>query len=216
MKATILGFIPTIICLLAITIYYKRLQPKWLQLFLYLLLFTLAIEIGAALYSGYYKKSNHFIINIYLPISYAFYFFIFLKNLGTGKYASVIYTAFTVYVLCFLYDIIFIDGLFYFNTYSYCLGSILIVLCCLLYFMHLFKSDILLNYFALPMFWISTGLLFFYAGSLVEMSLIRYMINNHLDPDSSIYDIIMLILNVLLYGSFTMSFLCNIKWQKHR
>jgi hypothetical protein len=212
----IISFIPTLISLLAVIIFYKKLQPKWLRLFFYLLVFTLAVDVGAVLYSYYFKKSNHFIINIYLPVSFSFYFLIFSKTFETKKFKTIIYTAFIVYLLFFLYDIIFIEGLYYFNTYSYCLGSILIVMCCLLYFMRLFTSDRLMNYFTIPMFWISTGLLFFFVGSLVLMSLMRYIIENHIDPDGRIYEFIMVTLNVLLYGAFTISFLCNQVWKKTR
>jgi hypothetical protein len=212
----IISFIPTLISLLAVIIFYKKLQPKWLRLFFYLLVFTLAVDVGAVLYSYYFKKSNHFIINIYLPVSFSFYFLIFSKTFETKKFKTIIYTAFIVYLLFFLYGIIFIEGLYYFNTYSYCLGSILIVMCCLLYFMRLFTSDRLMNYFTIPMFWISTGLLFFFVGNMVHMSLLRYIIDNHLDPAGHIYQFIMVTLNVLLYGSFTISFLCNQVWKKTR
>ena len=212
----IISFIPTLISLLAVIIFYKKLQPKWLRLFFYLLVFTLAVDVGAVLYSYYFKKSNHFIINIYLPVNFSFYFLIFSKAFETKKLKKIIYTTFIIYLLFALYDIIFIEGFYYFNTYSYCLGGILIVICCLLYFMWLFTSDRLMNYFTLPMFWISTGLLFFYVGSLVLMSLMGYIIENHLDPHGHIYQFISVTLNVLLYGAFTISFLCNQVWKKPR
>lgn len=214
MKTIIIVCIPPLICLLTVIIFYKKLQPKWLRLFLYLLVFILAAEIGSGLYSQYTKKSNHFIINIYLPVSFSFYFFIFFKTFETKKFKIITYTAFILYLLFCVYDIMFIEGFYYFNTYSYCLGCILIVMCCLLYFMRLFTSDMLMNYFTTPMFWITTGLLFFFAGSLVEMSLLKYMISNHLDPEGKIYQFIMVTLNILLYGAFTISFLCNHKWKK--
>jgi hypothetical protein len=115
-----------------------------------------------------------------------------------------------------LWDIIFFEGFLFFNIYSFCFGSILIVLCCLLYFMWLFTSNELINYFALPMFWISTGILFFYVGNLVQVSLMRYIITNHLDPAGSIYRFIMVTLNIILSGAFIAGFLCNRPWKKEK
>ena len=202
--------------MIAVFIFYKGLRPKWLRLFLFFLFFSFVMDAGALIYSHYFKKSNHFIINSYLPVSFSFYFLIFYKTFETKKFKLIASVSFFVYLLSFLFDITFINRFYYFNTYSYCVGSILIVLCCLLYFMWLFTSDGLINYFKIPMFWITMGLLFFYTGSLVLNSLVRYIIDNHLDPDGSIYQFIMVTLNVLLYGAFTISFICNQVWKKAR
>ncbi len=214
MKTIIIDSIPTFISLLVIIIFYKRLQPQWLRLFFYFLLLTLAVEIFSSMYSYSFKKSNHFIVNLYLPVIFSFYFLLFFKAFKTKNFKRIIGAAFLLYLLFFLYDILFFEGFYYFNIYSFCFGSILIVLCCLLYFMWLFASDDLINYFALPMFWISTGLLFFYVGNLVQVSLMKYIISNHLDPDGRIYQFIMVTLNLLLYGAFTVGFLCNRPWKK--
>lgn len=216
MKTIIIDLAPTLICLLVVIFFYKKLQPKWLQFFLYLLLFTLLVEIGSSLYSQYLKKSNHFIINIYLPVSFVFYFLLFRINLKTKKLKTFINIIILIYLLFCLLDIVFIEGLYFFNIYSFCLGSILIVLCCLLYFTHLFTENMLINYFRLPMFWIATGLMFFYVGNLVQISLLRYIITNNLDPGGHIYQVIMVTLNLVLYGAFIAGFLCNRPWKKEK
>lgn len=210
----IISIIPPLICLLVIIFLYKKLHPKWLRLFIYYMVLTIAVEAITTFYSQYFKKSNHFIVNIYLPLSFCFYFFIFYKAFETKKNKILCSVACIIYLLFFVCDITFIEGFYSFNSYSYSLGSILIVFCCLLYFMWLFTSDRVMNYFKLPMFWISTGLLFFFVGSLVEMSLFKYMLNNHLDINGRIYQFIMITLNVILYSAFTISFLCNQVWRK--
>lgn len=216
MNSILLDTMPTLASLLAVTIYYKRLQPKWLQLFFYFLLFTLAIETVAALYSQRYQKSNHFILNIYLLINFCFYLLIFMKAFEKRSLKIFARATLLLFVLFYLADIIFIEGFYYFNVYSFCIGSVFIVLCCLLYFMGLLTSDKLVNYFTIPMFWISTGLLFFYVGNLVQMSLLKYIIDNRLDPGGEIYLFISVTLNVLLYGALTISFLCKQPWKKTR
>ncbi|MDB5200000.1 MAG: hypothetical protein JWO92_1963 [Chitinophagaceae bacterium] len=216
MMKILIGLMPTLISLLTVILFYKKLHPAWLRLFFYFLVFTLAVDAGAAFYSQYFKKSNHLILNIYLPVNFGFYFLLFFKAFERRSFKRFASLAFILFILFYLCDIIFIEGFYYFNIYSFCLGSILIVLCCLLYFMWLFTSDRVMNYFKMPMFWISTGLLFFYTGNLVQMSLMKYIIDNGLDPGSRIYDFIMVTLNVLLYGAFTISFICNQAWRKPR
>jgi hypothetical protein len=212
----IIGVIPALICLLIIIIFNNKLQPKWLRLFIYFLLFTLASETGSILYSYFLKKSNHFIINIYSLVNFSFFFYIFYKAFEIKKIKSFIIFSFALFLLFSLINIIFIEGFYLFNVYTYSLGSIFIVWFCMLYFMYLFKSDKVINFFAIPMFWIATGLLFFYVGSLIQMTLINYIVKNHIDTDGLIFQFIMVTLNILLYGAFTVGFLCNRPWIKEK
>ncbi|HUS01451.1 MAG TPA: hypothetical protein VMY77_06980 [Chitinophagaceae bacterium] len=216
MKLIVIYVIPNIISLITVIILYKKLQPRWLQLFLYFFLLTFLESVGGYTYAYFMKQSNHFIENIYLVISFSFYFFLFYKTLETKKYKIIVMAFLTVFLLCAFLDLFFINGFYFFNTYSSSVGSILIILSCLIYFSHLFTSDRLLNYFRTPMFWISTGLLFFFTGSLVQNSLIRYFISNKIDPGGRIYYFIMVTLNILLHTAFIISFLCNQIWKKAR
>ncbi len=208
-----LDTIPSIISLLIIISVYKKLQPQWLRLFLYFLFFSVVIDLTATFYSQYFKKSNHFIINLTLPVIFTFYFYIFYKAFETKKLRKMVYASFIIYMIFFFCDIIFINGLFFYNSYSYCLGCILIILCCLLYFMWLFTSEMLVNYFKIPMFWIATGLMFFYAGNIVLSSLMGSIIDHSLD---FIFYPISIILSIILYGALSIGFLCNKPWKKIR
>lgn len=216
MSTIILNKTITLISILVGVICYKRLQPQWLRLFFYFLVFTFIIDAGGSMYSYYFKKSNHFIVNIYLAISFIFYFFLFYINAERKKIKKIVLISCILYFLIALYDNIFINGFYLFNAYSYSVGSILITLCCMLYFMGLFTSDTLINYFKIPMFWIATGLLFYYAGNLVQMSLLIYILNHNLDPGAMVYRFISVTLNILLFGAFSVSFLCNQSWKKIR
>ncbi len=215
MRIIFIDLIPTFISLVTVMLFYKRLQPKWLRLFLYFLVFTLAIEIGGAAYSHFLKRSNHFIINIYIPVNFGFSFFLYYKTFENKRFKTIIAAVSCLYILFFLFNIIFIEGFYSFNIYSFCLGSILLIICCLVYFTTLFTDDRLINYFSIPMFWISTGLLFFYTGSLVQMSLMEYIIKNNFDPDGFIYQLILVTLNILLYGCITVGLLCN-QWTRKK
>jgi len=216
MKIILLYVVPNIISFSVVALLYKKLHPQWLRLFIFFLFITLIESTGSFLYSHYMKKSNHFIENIYLLVAFSFYFLLFYKSAEINKFKQLVVVFFSVYILFALADMIFINGLFYFNTYSSGLGSILIILSSLLYFMRLFTSEKVMNYFRIPMFWIATGLLFFFTGSLVQNSLIRYFIANHIDPNGSLYYFIMVTLNIFLHSAFIISFLCNQVWKKVR
>lgn len=209
----ILGTLPAVICFIVAVIFYKRIKPTWLKPIVYYLGFTIIIMALSIFWAFYLKRSNHFIYNIYFPVAFLFYFFLFTKGFETAKEKKIIYLFTLIYLLVVLIDMILFNGINYFNNYAFCAGAILIIICTLIYFIKLFLAEGIVNYFKIPMFWISMGLLFFYVGSLVLMALLPYLISNHL---GNIYGNIMHVLNCLLYFAIIAGFLCNQTWKKTR
>jgi hypothetical protein len=210
----IIGLIPVLISLLISIIFYKRLKPSWLRLFTWFLLFSMLISITGYFYSFYLKRGNHFILNIYLLVQFLFYFGIFYKTFQTKKLKT-----FTLFVsICFLIylliSFIFLDEFHTFNSLAFTIGSVLTILFCLLYFGALFNADGFINYFKIPMFWIATGILFFFVGNFLYLSFLNYILENNLDSGGNIYEVIIITLNLLLYCFFSIGFLSNQSWKK--
>ncbi|MDQ2718565.1 MAG: hypothetical protein M3Z26_02205 [Bacteroidota bacterium] len=210
----IIDLIPILISLFISIILYKRLNPPWLRAFTWFLIFCIIISSTGYAYSFYLKKNNHFIFNIYLLVQYLFYFGIFYKTFQAKKLKKLtilVSCGFTIYLL---FDFFFADGFYTFNSSAYTLGSVLTILFCLIYFGTLFKSDGFINYFRIPMFWIATGILFFFVGNFIYLSFINYILINNLDKEGNIYRFIMGTLNLLLYCLFSIGFLSNQTWKK--
>ena len=212
--AFIIGLIPVLISLLISIIFYKRLKPSWLRLFTWFLLFSMLISITGYFYSFYLKTGNHFIFNLYLLVQFLFYFGIFYKTFQTKKLKT-----FTLFVsICFLIylliNFIFLDGFHTFNSLAFTIGSVLTILFCLLYFGALYNADGFINYFKIPMFWIATGILFFFVGNFLYLSFLNYILENNLDSGGNIYEVIIITLNLLLYCFFSIGFLSNQSWKK--
>ena len=208
----IIGYITLFISIVVSIILYKRLQPKWLQHFTWFLLFTLLIQFAGFAYSYYIKKSNHFIFNFYILIQFLFYFFLFYKTFEKINLKRFTVLLTLLFVLYYTYNMLFGSGFFIFSTSSNTVGSVLIIVCCLLYFVSLFMSELNLNYFRIPMFWIATGLLFYFTGNTLYLSLTGYIVKHHLDTEENFY-VLMVILNFILYGSFTSGLLSNQVWK---
>jgi hypothetical protein len=209
----IVGCITLVISIVLSFFYYRKLQPRWLQSFAWFLLFILIIQFVAYFYSYYTRKSNLFIINGINVIEFLFYFFVFFKAFNNKKLKQLAFAMALSFTLFFLYHIFFGAGIFVYDSASYSEGSVLIIICCLIYFYTLFQSELNLNYFKIPMFWISTGLLFFFIGSSIYDSLFSYIINHNLDPHGAFFKAIMITLNLLLYGLITCGFLSNQIWK---
>jgi hypothetical protein len=203
-----------LICLIISIFFYDKLEPKWLRLFTWFLLFAIVTQVTGFVYSANYKKSNHFIFNIYILVQFIFYFGIFYKTFQTKNLKLIALIIGLVFVIYYWSIIIFKTSFFIFNSASYSLGSILTIICCLLYFVSLFKSEEVVNYFRIPMFWIATGLLFFFVGDFVYMSLMGYIVKHNLDTGGHIYRYIMVTLNLLMYGLFSLGFISNQLWKK--
>lgn len=196
--------------------FYKKLRPRWLRYFPWYLIYTLLFEFAAWAYSHYTKKSNHFLININELIEFLFYLFIFYKAFER-KYLK----RFTIYLTAVLllfscYNFIFGAGIWIFSSLNESVGTIFIIVCCLVYFYSLFGSEMDLNYFRIPMFWISTGLLFYHVGTFIYICLLNYIVRNNLDPHGMYFRTIFITLNLLLYGLFTYGFLSNQIWKKEK
>ncbi|MEP6950664.1 MAG: hypothetical protein ABI863_15370 [Ginsengibacter sp.] len=178
------------------------------------MLFTIFTQVAGFVYSLYAKKSNHFIFNIYILVQFIFYFGIFYKTFQSKNLKlTTVLISFT-FLIYYWFNIIFKTGFYVFNSAGNSLGSILTIFCCLLYFVSLFTSEVVVNYFRISMFWIATGLLFFFVGNLIYLSLIGYIVEHNLDPRGDFYRYIMVTLNLLMYGLFSLGFISNQLWKK--
>lgn len=194
-------------------VFYKKLHPPWLKLLAWFLLITLSISFAGILYSHYTKMSNHFIFNFYILIQFLFYFYLFYKTFEQRNLKLLTQLMAILFVIFYCYNIFFNPGFFVFAAAGNTAGSICIIICCLLYFVSLFQSELNLNFFRIPMFWIATGLLFYFVGNFVYLSLVGYIIRHNLDSGGTIYLYSMATLNFLLYGLLTVGFLSNQLWK---
>ena len=97
-----------------------------------------------------------------------------------------------------------------FNTMTYSLGCLLIVTFCIYYFFELFQLPHSIILSKEPNFWICSGLLFYFSCTFPVFGLLNFFSA----PSKTIVQTVTIIsnlLDVLLYSSFTIAFLCRIK-----
>jgi hypothetical protein len=93
---------------------------------------------------------------------------------------------------------------------TYALGCLLIAVICIYYFFELFQMSHSINLIRQPAFWICSGLLFFYCCSFPLYGLLNFL-KKVPDFIRESIGVIILLLNVFLYSSFTIAFLCRIR-----
>ncbi len=119
-----------------------------------------------------------------------------------------------IYALAAVLNIVYIQKMQTFHTYTYVIGCLIIVIFCIYYFFELFRLPKSVKLKNNPSFWICSGLLFFYCCGFPLFGLINSWGN--ISPlILRNFDAIVTILNIFLYSLFTIAFLCRIKVRKY-
>lgn len=155
---------------------------------------------------------NTLLSNLSTLIEIAFYLYV-LREIVYAPRAKKVFQYFVIaYPLVALLDVfIFQPGGF--HTITYALGCLLIIICCAYYFLELFQRPSSVNLSRQPAFWICSGLLFYYTctfplyGAINLLKLFPRVILSNL-----LY--ILVLLNILLYLSFSIAFLCRLKTRR--
>lgn len=188
----------------------RKPKNKLLQYFVPFLMLTVIVEFMGWWWSyfggGAYKNA---MFNLFIPVEISFYSFLFLKHLHKHVFKTIIRVFIPLFLVLAICNILFLQGFNEtFNSYTAVLGSFFIVLCCCLFFYEsITPVQIDLQLSKQPFFWIVSGLLIFYLGSVIANALFEYLKNNDLHAESKrIYIIIFGSLNVILYSSFVIAF----------
>lgn len=178
--------------------------------------FLLATFIAEAIgsYLWYRGETNLFIYNFFTTLEFCFYLWFLGTVISNKKVKKTLIVSIFFYFIIAIINIFFIQKMKSFHSITYALGCLLIVSFCIYYFLELFRLPRSINLKANPVFWICSGLLFFYCCGFPLYTLINfYKSIPKIILDS--FDGIVTILNVFLYSLFTIAFLCRIKTRKY-
>lgn len=195
-------------------IFLRFLRNEKMVYFLLLCIVGTTIDITSTWVRQLGYASNHFVLNYYPMISIAIVFMAFYQHLNLSKRSRMVY--FIVAIVASgagLLNYLFWEGMLKMNIFSQIFYHFFcILLSCTL----LFKMAMREDYFTFtgePVFWVASGMLIFALGALVVMGMSQFIRINHLTiKNRTLYNIIMPMLNVILYTSFTYAFiLCRRK-----
>jgi hypothetical protein len=164
-------------------------------------------------YMAYKHVNNVFISNVNTMITIGYYLFLLGQIVRNPRAKKVILFCLLAFALLWTMNFILVQKTAVYNTITYCLGCLFIVAACIYYFLELFQQRQSLNLLHEPTFWICSGLLFFYACSFPIQGLLNFMENLSLVVLENLL-IIFVLLNILLYLSFSIAFLCRLKTRK--
>ena len=193
--------------LASLTIFRGTDAPKYLKAFSLFLLVNFITETISAI-QDIYVINNLIFVNLVTVFDFAFYIYFIRAVVRRPLAKRILLYCLIIYPCIFLANTLLIQGSVVFHSMTYALGCLLVVLSCVYYFWELFQETYSVNLSRQPTFWISCGLLFYYActfpfyGTTNLVSALPKVILKNLV-------LIFILLNILQYLSFTIAFLCR-------
>lgn len=155
-----------------------------LKLFPYFLLFQFFYQLSATLYSFVFTNfaSNHFIFNMALPINILYFGALFHGIVRHRVKRKMVVIGTLLNLLFFLIDLLFLQEFSSLMTYPRTVMSVSLVVFALLYFHDIVRSeqDYDVNPARNAVFWIVTGIFFFYLSSTLTIIFWNYFAVNNM------------------------------------
>lgn len=196
---------------------YKSLKNTDLKYFLPFLLLTIIVEL-TGLWLNQQGIKNYLLFNLFTTFEFIFYAFLFYKHFRKNKFKALSLLFMPLYIIAVFINLMYYQGIEKFHTYTFLLGSFFIVVFCCLFFYESVLPEYLENTLTKqPFFWVCTGLLLFYLGSVIINALFEYLRSFDMQIEGKkIYGTINQSLNVILYSAFIFSFiLCRNNSKKY-
>jgi hypothetical protein len=181
-------------------IQYHRIRVNYIRWFVPFLTITLFAEVAAFFNWINIEGSNHWWYNIYTAIEFLFFSYVFKEAIEKRSLKKIIKISTWFFLMAFIINIVWGQGWNHFHTITYRLGSLMIICWCFFYFRELIYSDEVKTPLINPMFWISTGLLFFFIGFFVYINVFDFIAYSKIKEYSSLFKFISNFLNVLFYS----------------
>jgi len=192
--------------LASFVLYFQGPSDIYLRLFP-IYLFLLSILLAIESYQSAKQINSTQIFNALTILQYCFYFFM-LNRIIKNRFVKLVALNFIwIYPVVSLLNILFVQKTNV-HTITYAIGALLMVAFCIFYFFELFQQPQSVPLARSPDFWICSGLLFYFSCSFP----IYGMANNIQNLPHFILGNLVTILNVLdvlLYTSLVIAFICR-------
>lgn len=191
-------------------LYWKKIKEtywKWFPIYLGVIVLTEIIG-EYFLFVRDDLQTNTIIYSYFgIPIEFLFFYWLFHQNFRkTSNYKWPLISA-TIYIISLVVDLSYISKIeIYFESFSYTIGCILLLVLLLIYFSGFIRGSEIINYKSSMMFWVSVGIMVFYIGTMPFYAF-RTKLFAEYEKFFYIYWYIQFGLNYLMYLFFTISFI---------
>ncbi|MBT8256108.1 MAG: hypothetical protein KJO23_06165 [Bacteroidia bacterium] len=194
-----------LIAALFATIHYKKYRNSNEKYFLYFLWFTFLVDGTGVIRDQLFSLKSTLLYSLFVVIGYLFYFYWYYTVLRSRKFRQTAVVAAILFISITL--VTYLKPSLQGQGYAFVTGAIGLLILTFFHFYQLIRSDEVLIVKYKLSFWISTALLLFYIGILPLMLLAEFI-----DIKGMNYQIILLSLNIILYGCYVIGFI----WTKKK
>lgn len=187
------------------TLFYNKYVDSNEKYFLFFLWFTFAIDVTGVIRDQIFSMKSTLLYSIFVIVSFLFYFYWYYTVLKSKifKLMAVLSAVLFIGITLVTQIVPNSEG----QGYAFVTGAIGLLVLTFFHFYQLLTGDEVLIVKYKLSFWISTALLLFYIGILPLM-----LLAEHIEIKGMNYTIILLSLNIILYGCYIIGFI----WTKKK
>lgn len=197
----LLSLIVSIICL-------SRIRSLYFIWFIPFLAITLFTELFANY--TYYIKHLHtgWMYNLLNPVTQTFYTYIFYKLAKSKTYRVFLVTCNSIYIAFYIIYYMIFSNINDFNNYLIAVGAVQQVIFACAFFYECLQNDQVIDDQVRSGLWIAAGLLIFYSGVALCLTLFDFIKKNNLEiAGLPLYNFIPRFLSLILYSCLSVSFI---------
>lgn len=190
---------------------YKSYSNTKAKYFVFSVLYAVVTEFLGSYFHKWFGMVNFPVYNIFIIMQLSFYLWWFQLLLESLNRKKIIRFSILIYSVFAILNIIYGQDFFLgYQTYTYGLGVILVLLAICFYFLEIFNKDSMLNITDSVLFWFALGVLLFYGTFMPFMFASKLFLN----VDKWIYSLVVFSLNVIMYSCFIIGFYKSYKKMK--
>ncbi|MFC4261371.1 hypothetical protein ACFOWM_00650 [Ferruginibacter yonginensis] len=184
----------------------------WFAIFPVFLMLVVFFEImGNVIFFYWHQTNNYWWYNAYLPIQFSFISWVIYKICKPYFNSKpFVLLGLATFISFYLFESIQSHFVGYSNT-TKTIFSIWVILMCFIFYYKFLQKEENLSLSSHPEFWIMTGIFFFYFVSTAANLFFEYLASYNKNQIRPVRYTIFLILNIILYGSFSYAFICKHK-----
>jgi hypothetical protein len=187
-------------------------QTSIWRLFIPFLFITIVTETIGWYFNYVVKHFNNTLpFNILMIIGIVFFAYLFSLAKPMQHVKKKIFYLIILFILSAVFNLFFIQKQWTYNSYTETFGDIILSAICCYFLFTILKNDEYINLFHYEYFWLANGLLFSCLGSVLIYIFSDSLYAYYKQTKIPVYDYINYVLNVVLYASLIIAFICRHK-----
>ncbi len=176
---------------------YKSYSNSKAKYFIYSILFSVVTEFFGSVFTKIFDQVNFVVYNVYTIIQITFFLWWFQLLLESKNRKKIVKIFILLYWIFSIWNIFYMQSfLLGFQSYTYGVGVVFLLIAICFYFIETFSKDIVLNITDSTIFWFVLGILLFYGTFMPFMFASELFLN----VDKWIYSLVLFSLNFIMYS----------------